>query len=113
MVLLPPLAVLMLAGVYADYRASMVFMRTAYDQSLADAAFAQAALIKVVDGRISTQLPAPPAPRANRGEKFYYSIWGPDHLLVTGNPQLPAAYGGEGSSELCRRPGSAVIGFAW
>jgi two-component system, OmpR family, sensor histidine kinase TctE len=95
--LLPPLALLMVAGGFADYRASMVFMRTAYDQSLADAAFAQAALIKVVDGRISTQLPAPPAPRANRGEKFYYSIWGPDHLLVTGNPQLPAASGGEGS----------------
>ena len=47
MLLLPPLALLMLAGGFADYRASMVFMRTAYDQSLADAAFAQAARIKV------------------------------------------------------------------
>ena len=43
--LLPPLALLMVAGGFADYRASMVFMRTAYDQSLADAAFAQAALL--------------------------------------------------------------------
>jgi two-component system, OmpR family, sensor histidine kinase TctE len=95
--LLPPLALLMVAGGFADYRASMVFMRTAYDQSLADAAFAQAALIRVADGKIYAQPPAPPAPRANRGEKFYYSIWGPDHLLLAGNPQLPAASAGEGN----------------
>jgi two-component system sensor histidine kinase TctE len=97
--LLPPLALLMVAGGFADYRASMVFMRTAYDQSLADAAFAQAALIKVADGRIYAQLPSQPqsASRANRAEKFYYSIWGPDHLLITGNPQLPAASAGEGN----------------
>ena len=93
--LLPPLALLMVAGGFADYRASMVFMRNAYDQSLADAAFAQAALIKVIDGKLYAQPPAPPAPRANRGEKFYYAIWGPDHLLVAGNPQLPAASSGE------------------
>jgi two-component system sensor histidine kinase TctE len=93
--LLPPLALLMVAGGFADYRASMVFMRTAYDQSLADAAFAQAALIKVTDGRIAAQPPSQPQPRANRAEKFYYSIWGPDHLLITGNPQLPAASAGE------------------
>jgi len=94
--LLPPLALLMVAGGFADYRASMVFMRTAYDQSLADAAFAQAALIKVEDGRIYAQPPSQPQPRANRTEKFYYSIWGPDHRLISGNPQLPAASGGEG-----------------
>src|SRR5476651_2879508 len=57
--LLPPLALLMLAGGFADYRASMFFMRTAYDQSLADAAFAQAARVKVTDGRIYAQLPPP------------------------------------------------------
>src|ERR1017187_4487952 len=97
--LLPPLALLMLAGGVAVYRASMVFMRTAYDQSLADAAFAQAALIKVADGRVYAQLPPQPQPqsRANRAEKFYYSIWGPDHLLINGNPQLPAASAGEGN----------------
>ena len=97
--LLPPLALLMVAGGFADYRASMVFMRTAYDQSLADAAFAQAALIKVEDGRILAQLPSQPqlASRANRAEKFYYSVWGPDHLLIAGNPQLPAASAGDGN----------------
>jgi two-component system sensor histidine kinase TctE len=97
--LLPPLALLMVAGGFADYRASMVFMRTAYDQSLADAAFAQAALLKVVDGRIYAQLPLQPQPLAHayRAEKFYYSIWGPDHILITGNPQLPAASAGEGN----------------
>jgi len=95
--LLPPLALLMMAGGFADYRASMVFMRTAYDQSLADAAFAQAALIKVADGRVSAQLPSQPAPRPNRAERFYYSIWGPDRVLISGNPQLSAASGGEGT----------------
>jgi two-component system sensor histidine kinase TctE len=95
--LLPPLALLMVAGGFADYRASMVFMRTAYDQSLADAALAQAALLKVVDGKIYAQLPPQPQPHANRAEKFYYSIWGPDNLLITGNPQLAAATAGEGN----------------
>ena len=76
-----------------------VYKRQAYDQSLADAAFAQAALLKVVDGRISAQLPSQPQPLAHayRAEKFYYSIWGPDHILITGNPQLPAASAGEGN----------------
>lgn len=93
--LLPPLALLMVAGGFADYRASMLFMRTAYDQSLADAAFAQAGLIKVVDGRIDAPLPAQPVTRASR-EKFYYSVWGPGGALVSGNAQLvPAA--GEGN----------------
>jgi two-component system, OmpR family, sensor histidine kinase TctE len=95
--LLPPLALLMVAGGFADYRASMVFMRTAYDQSLADAAVAQAALLKVADGRIYAQLPSQPLTHANRAEKFYYSIWGPDHVLIAGNPQLAAASVGEGN----------------
>src|SRR5580704_542428 len=75
--LLPPLAVLMVVGGFADYRASMVFMRTAYDQSLADAAFAQAGLIKVSDGKISAPLPTQSAPHATH-EKFYYSVWAAD-----------------------------------
>jgi two-component system sensor histidine kinase TctE len=90
--LLPPLALLMVAGGFADYRASMVFMRTAYDQSLTDAAFAQAGLIKVVDGKINAPLPAQPAARASR-EKFYYSVWGPDGALVSGNAQLVPVMG--------------------
>jgi two-component system sensor histidine kinase TctE len=99
LLLLPPLTLLMLVGGYADYRASMLFMRTAYDQSLADAAFAQAALIKVSDGRIYAQPPLErdPAARANHAETFFYSIWGPDHALISGNPQLPAASAGDGN----------------
>jgi two-component system sensor histidine kinase TctE len=99
LLLLPPLTLLMLVGGFADYRASMFFMRTAYDQSLADAAFAQAARVKVTDGRIYAQLP-PPAQSSvhtHRAESFVYSIWGPDHLLVAGNPQLPGALAGEGN----------------
>src|SRR3984885_14377363 len=90
--LLPPLALLMVAGGFADYRASMVFMRTAYDQSLTDAAFAQAGLIKVVDGKIDAPLPAQPATHTSR-EKFYYSVWGPDGALVSGNAQLVPVMG--------------------
>jgi two-component system sensor histidine kinase TctE len=89
--LLPPLTLLMVAGGFADYRASMVFMRTAYDQSLADAAFAQAGLIKVSDGKISAPLPQS-APHATH-EKFYYSVRGPDGALVSGNAQLAPATG--------------------
>src|ERR1700722_16955520 len=58
--LLPPLALLMLAGGFADYRASMLFMRTAYDQSLADAAFAQAARIRAAERERYTRLPETP-----------------------------------------------------
>ena len=99
LLLLPPLTLLMLIGGFADYRASMLFMRTAYDQSLADAAFAQAALIRVTDGRIYAQLPQErkSGARVNRAEIFFYSIWGPDHRLIAGNPQLPAASAGEGN----------------
>jgi two-component system sensor histidine kinase TctE len=99
LLLLPPLTLLMLVGGFADYRASMFFMRTAYDQSLADAAFAQAALVKVTAGRIYVQLPpqAQSSVHTNRAETFFYSIWGPDHLLVAGNPQLPGALAGEGN----------------
>ena len=99
LLLLPPLTLLMLVGGFADYRASMFFMRTAYDQSLADAAFAQAALVKVTDGRIYAQLPpqAQASVHGNRAETFFYSIWGPEHLLIAGNPQLPGALAGEGN----------------
>jgi two-component system, OmpR family, sensor histidine kinase TctE len=99
LLLLPPLTLLMLVGGFADYRASMLFMRRAYDQSLADAAFAQAALIKVTDGRLYAQLPSQreSAARGTRAERFLYSVWGPDHLLIVGNPQLPAAAAGDGN----------------
>jgi two-component system sensor histidine kinase TctE len=97
LLLLPPLTVLMLVGGFADYRASMHFMRTAYDQSLADAAFSQAALIKVTDGRIYAQVPTAleSAAGTSRAEAFFYSIWGPDRVLLAGNPQLLAASAGE------------------
>src|SRR5580704_11365880 len=36
--LLPPLAALMLAGVYANYRAATAFVESAYDQRLGDTA---------------------------------------------------------------------------
>jgi two-component system, OmpR family, sensor histidine kinase TctE len=99
LLLLPPLTLLMLVGGFADYRASMVFMRTAYDQSLADAAFSQAALIRFADGRFYAQLPTTPgaAARASHAATFFYSIWGPDRVLIGGNPQLIAASGGEGN----------------
>src|ERR1700733_12606865 len=45
--LLPPLAGLMLVGVYANYRAATAFVESAYDERLGDAAIALAgSLIK-------------------------------------------------------------------
>src|ERR1700733_8732163 len=40
--LLPPLAVLMLAGVYANYRAATAFVESAYDERLGDTAISLA-----------------------------------------------------------------------
>jgi two-component system, OmpR family, sensor histidine kinase TctE len=94
--LLPSLLVLMLAGVYTNYRAAMVFVRAAYDRRLADWALALTTHIKI-DGReiqVDATPPAqsaPPAERADLAGPSYYSILGPGGRLLAGNPQLPTA----------------------
>jgi two-component system, OmpR family, sensor histidine kinase TctE len=92
--LLPPLAVLMLAGVYTNYRAAMLFVREAYDRRLADAALALTTHVKIESGEIHVDAApqAQPAARTERADltsPFYYSILGPGGRLLAGNPQLP------------------------
>jgi two-component system sensor histidine kinase TctE len=97
--LLPSLAVLMLAGVYINYRAAMLFVQAAYDRRLAESALALTTHIKIavreihVDAAPQSQ-PAETTDRTDLGSPFYYSIVGPGRQLLAGNPQLPSAQPG-------------------
>jgi len=97
--LLPPLFVLMLAGVYTNYRAAMLFVRQAYDRRLADSALALTTHIKIADREILVDA-APQAQPPTRTEgaalagPSYYSILGPGGRLLAGNPQLPTTQPG-------------------
>jgi two-component system sensor histidine kinase TctE len=92
--LLPPLVVLMLAGVYANYRAAMLFVQAAYDRRLADSALALATPIKIAGREIHVDAapqaqPAEGTDRADPAGPVYYSILAPGGQLLAGNPQLP------------------------
>jgi two-component system, OmpR family, sensor histidine kinase TctE len=91
--LLPPLAVLMLVGVYTNYQAAMLFVRTAYDQRLGDAAVGLAGSILVVDGQLRADAGAVPssAHRADHLVALRYCILGPEGRLLAGVPGLPSA----------------------
>ncbi len=91
--LLPPLAALMLAGVYTNYRAAMLFVRTAYDQQLGDAAVSLEASILTVDGELRADAATLPnsAHRADHLVALRYSILGPQGRLLAGSPGLPSA----------------------
>jgi two-component system sensor histidine kinase TctE len=91
--LLPPLALLMLASVFANYRAAMIFVRDAYDQRLGNAAMALAARVAVVGHQISVDgsHADASAPHADRPGPVYYSLLAPGARLLDGNPQLPVA----------------------
>jgi two-component system sensor histidine kinase TctE len=97
--LLPSLAVLMLAGVYANYRAAMLFVQAAYDRRLADSARALTTHINILGREVHVDAapqpqPADGAERTNVAGPFYYSILGPGGRILAGNPQLPAALPG-------------------
>jgi two-component system, OmpR family, sensor histidine kinase TctE len=83
--LLPSLILLMLAGAYANYRAATVFVRTAYDQRLADAA-----------RTLALNLQAGPAALKEYAVPFKYSITGNDGRLLAGEPGWPTAPPGSG-----------------
>lgn len=90
--LLPPLTALMLAGVFVDYRAAMIFARTTYDQRLADAALALAAQIDLSDGQVHARAPRPePTTGIERDARFYYSVIDPAGHVVLGSGLLAAA----------------------
>lgn len=87
--LLPPLMLLMLAGVYTHYRAAIVFVRSAYDQRLADTARLLAAQLLARD-RSGSEAVA----HELHGVTFRYAIIGGDGRLVAGEAGLPPAPAG-------------------
>src|SRR3954466_3405717 len=81
--LLPPLTLLMLVGVFINYRTATLFVRAAYDQKLADMARAFATEI---------QQPEPKALVAPTG--ILFSISTPRGQVTAGEPGLPKAPAG-------------------
>lgn len=90
--LLPPLAVLMLAGVYANYRAATAFVESAYDQRLGDTAMALAGSV-VKEGRQLRVDPGtlPTAHRADHLVASRYAIVNVRGELLGGSGEIPAA----------------------
>jgi two-component system sensor histidine kinase TctE len=83
--LLPPLTLLMIAGVYADYRAAALFVRTAYDQRLAQTARTLASSVR-----------SDPQTLKERAAAYNYLITGADGSVISGEPRLPVAPPGSG-----------------
>ena len=91
--LLPPLAALMLAGVYANYRAATAFVESAYDEQLGDAAVALAGSV-LKDGprlRVDTSTVPASARRADHLVALRYAIMSSDGELLAGSREVPAA----------------------
>ncbi|MFL6603314.1 MAG: sensor histidine kinase [Steroidobacteraceae bacterium] len=92
--LLPPLLLLMLTGVYVNYRAATVFVRAAFDQRLADTA-------RMLGAALQAHLQSGPALLSEQASPFKYRISASDGTVVAGDPRLPMA-----------PPGSADLSFA-
>jgi two-component system sensor histidine kinase TctE len=91
--LLPPLAALMLAGVYANYRAATAFVEFAYDEQLGDAAVALAGSV-LKDGprlRVDTGTMPATAHRADHLVALRYAIVSAGGELLAGSREVPAA----------------------
>jgi two-component system sensor histidine kinase TctE len=91
--LLPPLAALMLAGVYANYRAATAFVESAYDERLGDTAVSLAGSVVEVDHRLRVDQGAVPttAHRADHLVALRYAIVSSDGEVLAGNSEVPAA----------------------
>jgi two-component system sensor histidine kinase TctE len=90
--LLPPLTLLMIVGVYINYRSATVFVRAAYDQRLADMARVLAKHVHIVDGALRVD----PLPLSDYAGTYTYSVIGVDGSVITGDGQLPTAAKGSG-----------------
>jgi hypothetical protein len=91
--LLPSLAALMLAGVYANYRAATAFVESAYDQRLGDAAVSLAGSL-IRDGqRLRVDPGAVPATarHADHLVALRYAIINANGELLAGAREVPAA----------------------
>ena len=91
--LLPPLAALMLAGVYANYRAATAFVESAYDQRLGDTAVSLAGSLSREWHRLRVDPNAVPAAahRADHLVALRYAIVNACGELLAGNRDVPAA----------------------
>jgi two-component system sensor histidine kinase TctE len=91
--LLPPLAALMLAGVYANYRAATAFVESAYDQRLGDTAVSLAGSVLKEGHRLRVDPTAVPttARRADHLVALRYAIVSSRGELLAGNREVPAA----------------------
>jgi len=97
--LLPSLTLLMLAGVYTNYRAAMLFVQAAYDRRLGDSALALTTHVKVAGREIHVDAapqarPSEGTGRSELASPLYYSILGPGGRVLAGNPQLPTTQPG-------------------
>lgn len=91
--LLPPLALLMLVGVYANYRAATAFVESAYDQRLGDAAVSLAGSL-IRDGqrwRVDPSVVPATAHRADHLVSLRYAILTDRGELLAGTREVPAA----------------------
>ncbi|PWT76749.1 MAG: sensor histidine kinase, partial [Proteobacteria bacterium] len=88
--LLAPLGVLLVVSIWSDYHTALEPARNAYDQSLADAAVAVAAHVRVRDGHIELDLPpqAIAVLRTDRYDQIYYRVTDPSGAFVAGD-ELP------------------------
>jgi two-component system sensor histidine kinase TctE len=83
--LLPPLTLLMIAGVYINYRAAAVFVRASYDQRLAETARTLASNVR-----------SDPQTLKEHAAPYNYLITGTDGIVISGDPHLPVAPPGSG-----------------
>ncbi len=110
-ILLPSLLALMIAGVFANYRAAMLFVSTAYDQRLGQEARALAASVVAEQGalRADPRFSGAGVWSAASLGAAQFSIRGPRGQLLAGSPLLAPAPAGEanpsyGDSEIRQKP---------
>ena len=106
--LLPPLAALMLAGVYANYRAATAFVESAYDQRLGEVAVSLAGSLIRDRQRLRVDPSAVPATahRADHLVALRYAIVNARGELLAGASEVPAAPASEGwGSRAGSKPG--------
>lgn len=101
--LVAPAILILLAGTVSDYMSSIVPVRDAYDQALADAAVAIAGHLQVHPaGHVSLVLPSEAIAvlRTDAIDTVYFRVSGPDGSFIAGDRDLPQT-----------RPGAANPAF--
>jgi two-component system, OmpR family, sensor histidine kinase TctE len=94
LVLVGPILIVLLAGALIDYFTALQPMRRAYDQSLADAALAVAAHVRVsTAGSVTADLPeqAVAMLRTDAIDSIYFRVTAPDGSYVAGDSDLQPA----------------------